>query len=114
MAPDDPVTETLLSHAQDGQAEAVQQLFARHRRRLKRMVALRMDPRLAARIDPSDVVQEALIDATRKLAGYLKKRPIAFYPWLRQIACERLIDLHRKHVRAARRSVRREEPQGIW
>src|SRR5688572_586803 len=110
MAPDDPVTENLLSQARDGQAEAVQQLFAHHRGRLKRMVTLRLDPRLAARIDPSDVVQDALIDATRKLTDYLHTRPIDFYPWLRQIAVERLIDLHRRHVRAARRSVSREEP----
>jgi RNA polymerase sigma-70 factor (ECF subfamily) len=114
MAPDDPLTEQLLARTQAGEAEALQQLFARHRKRLRKMVALRLDPRLAARVDPSDVVQDALIDASRKLAEYLSRRPIDFYPWLRQIACERLIDLHRRHVRAARRSVRREEPQGFW
>jgi RNA polymerase sigma-70 factor (ECF subfamily) len=74
------------------------------------MVAVRADPRLAARVDPSDVVQEALAEAAAKLDGYLRTRPLPIYPWLRQIAQERLIDLHRRHVQAHRRSVTREEP----
>jgi RNA polymerase sigma-70 factor (ECF subfamily) len=74
------------------------------------MVRVRMDRRLAARIDPSDVVQEALADADRKLNDYLRRRPLPFYPWLRRLALERLVRLHRRHVRARRRSVVREEP----
>ena len=58
----------------------------RYRDRLRRLVAVRLDPRLAARADASDVVQEALADAARKLDGYLRDRPIPFYPWLRQLA----------------------------
>jgi RNA polymerase sigma-70 factor (ECF subfamily) len=73
------------------------------------MVAVRADPRLAARVDPSDVVQEALAEAAAKLDRYLRERPLPFYPWLRQLAQNRLIDLHRRHVRARRRSVTREE-----
>jgi RNA polymerase sigma-70 factor (ECF subfamily) len=72
------------------------------------MVAVRIDSRLAPRLDPSDVVQEALIEAHRLLPEYLKNRPVAFYPWLKQIATNRLIDLHRRHVLAKQRSVRRE------
>jgi len=77
------------------------------------MVALRIDPRVAARIDPSDVVQDALLEASHKLPEYLGTRPVSFYPWLRQIAWERLIDLHRRHLVAERRTVRREEPLGM-
>jgi RNA polymerase sigma-70 factor (ECF subfamily) len=77
------------------------------------MVAVRADPRLAARVDPSDVVQEALAEAAAKLDAYLRTRPLPFYPWLRQIAQERLIDLHRRHVQARRRSVTREDPAGL-
>jgi RNA polymerase sigma-70 factor (ECF subfamily) len=82
----------------------------RPRPRLRQLVALRLDRRLAARVDPSDVVQETLAEADRRLAEYLRRRPLPFYPWLRQLALERLIDLHRRHVRAGRRSVLREEP----
>jgi RNA polymerase sigma-70 factor (ECF subfamily) len=105
-----PDTEELLRQAGDGDMAARQQLLARHRDRLRRMVAVRLDSRLAARVDPSDVVQEALIEADRKLADYLKERPVPFYPWLRRLAWEHLIKLHERHVRAAKRSVLREEP----
>jgi RNA polymerase sigma-70 factor (ECF subfamily) len=77
------------------------------------MVALRLDPRVAARVDPSDVVQDVLAEADRRLSAYLKDRPLPFYPWLRQFAADRLADLYRRHVRAARRSVGREEPGGL-
>jgi RNA polymerase sigma-70 factor, ECF subfamily len=110
MAPrDDPEVERLLEQAGRGEAEARQRLLARYRDRLKRMVALHFDRRLSARVDPSDVVQEALADADRRLAQYLRGRPLPFYPWLRQFAWDRLLDLRRRHLRAARRSVSREE-----
>jgi RNA polymerase sigma-70 factor (ECF subfamily) len=73
------------------------------------MVALRIDRRLAARVDPSDVVQDALADAAQNLSDYIKTRPVPFYPWLRHFAWERLLQLHRFHVHAQRRSVDREE-----
>jgi RNA polymerase sigma-70 factor (ECF subfamily) len=102
-------TERLLQRAADGDAAARDRLLERHREQLRRAVARRLDPRLAARIDPSDVVQDALADADRKLAGYLRDRPLPFYPWLRRLALERLLELHRRHVRAHKRSVTREE-----
>ena len=74
------------------------------------MIAVRMDRRLAARVDPSDVVQEALMDAAQKLAEYVQRRPLPFYPWLRQLAWERLLKCHRDHIRAQKRSVGHEEP----
>jgi RNA polymerase sigma-70 factor (ECF subfamily) len=73
------------------------------------MVAAQLDDRLAARFDPSDVVQEALAEASRRLDDYLTRRPVAFYPWLRGLAVDRLTDLKRRHL-ADKRSVRREEP----
>jgi RNA polymerase sigma-70 factor (ECF subfamily) len=105
-----PDTEELLRRAEQGDTQARQAVLVRHRQRLKQMVALHLDRRLAARIDPSDVVQEALLDATRGLDDYLRQRPLPFYPWLRQLAWERLIELHRRHLHAQRRSVKREEP----
>jgi RNA polymerase sigma-70 factor (ECF subfamily) len=100
-------TDALLDRAARGDDHARHQLLDRHRRRLRRMVALRLDRRLTARIDPSDVVQEALADAGRKLDGYLRVRPLPFYPWLRQLAWERLVKLHRRHT-ADKRDVARE------
>jgi RNA polymerase sigma-70 factor (ECF subfamily) len=110
MATTNPDTDQLLDRAASGDGRARQELLARHRKRLRRMVALRLDRRLAARVDPSDVVQEALADAARKLDGYLRDRPLPFYPWLRRLAWERLVKMHQRHVGAGRRSVTREEP----
>jgi RNA polymerase sigma-70 factor (ECF subfamily) len=110
MPVDDRTTAELLRQAQSGDAQAVQRLFTEHRERLKQMIRLRLDRRLAARIDPSDVIQETLAEAVRRLPKYLDEQPIPFYPWLRQIAWERLLKLHERHVTARRRAVGREGP----
>ena len=106
MSADD--TDALLAKIAEGDHSAVNTLLARHASRLRAMVALRIDTRLAPRLDPSDIVQEALTEAHRKLPAYLDQRPVPFYPWLRKIAWEKLVHIHRQHVYAQRRSVRRE------
>jgi len=108
-----PDTDQLLASANRGDATARGRLLERHRPRLKRMVAVRLDRRLTARVDPSDVVQEVLLDAAAQMDNYLRDRPIPFYPWLRRLAAGRLADAYRRHVRAKRRSVGREEPPGL-
>ena len=107
----DPSTDALLAEASQGDSAAAAMLLERHRPRLRRMVSVRLDDRVRVRVDPSDVVQETIIEATRRLPRYLDKRPIPFYPWLRQIAAERLEKTHRRHITAQKRSVRREVPQ---
>lgn len=102
-------TEVLLSRIREGDATATHALLDRHRDRLRRMVRFRMDDRMSARIDPSDVVQDALLVAHQRLSEYLDTpEAIDFYPWLRRIAWNRLLDLHRRHVIAQRRTVLRE------
>src|SRR5262249_43593854 len=83
---------------------------ARHRDRLRKIVAARLDRRLAARVDPSDIVQEVLAEADRKLERYLGERPLPFLVWLRRLAGGHLALLPRRPLRAQKRSVRREEP----
>jgi RNA polymerase sigma-70 factor (ECF subfamily) len=104
----EPDTEELLREAAAGDSHSVELLLDRHRRRLRQMVAVRMDPRLKTRLDPSDVVQDTLAEAHRQLPDFLKRRPLPFYPWLRQIAWNRLVDLHRRHIRSRRRAVGRD------
>jgi len=107
--PVEPDTSELLAAACRGDKSAASRLLARHRDQLRRMVAIRLDDRLSARIDPSDVVQETLIVAAKQLADYLRDPPLPLYPWLRQIAWNRLAALHRRHVEAGKRSVGREQ-----
>jgi RNA polymerase sigma-70 factor (ECF subfamily) len=109
----EPDTDALLDAAAHGDAPARGQLLERHRARLRRMVSVRLDRRLSARLDPSDLVQETLAEADRRLEAYLRERSLPFYSWLRQIAWNRLADARRFHLRAGRRSVGREEPAGL-
>jgi RNA polymerase sigma-70 factor (ECF subfamily) len=108
LAPDSTETRSLLRQAEDGDRQAFEQLFARHRPELRRFVELRLDPRVRARVDPSDVVQETQLEALRRLDDYLARRPMPFTVWLRKTAHERLLMVRRRHLGAARRSVRRE------
>jgi len=108
VPPAEPQIDLLLERAASGDGLAREQLLEQHRQRLKRMIALRLDRRLAARLDASDVVQEALVEAARRLDNYLRDRPIPYYPWLRRLACDRLDKAHRRHT-AGRRNVGREE-----
>lgn len=101
-------TDVLLDRAARGDAAARSQLLNKHRSRLRRMVDVRLDRRLLPRIDPSDVVQEALADAAQKLSGYLRSRPVPFYPWLRRLGWEHLVRLQKLHMNTRRRSVLRE------
>jgi RNA polymerase sigma-70 factor (ECF subfamily) len=101
--------EELLSRAGHGDAQARHELLDRHRSRLWRMVAIRLDRRVAARVDASDIVQEALIEAAGRLPDYLRDPPLPLYPWLRQIAWQHLVKCHQRHIGAQRRSVAREE-----
>jgi RNA polymerase sigma-70 factor (ECF subfamily) len=100
--------EELLSRAADGDERAVAELFDLHRRRLKQMVRLRLDRRLQGRVDPSDVLQDAFIDLTEQLPNYLSRREMPFFLWLRLMAGQRLMRVHRQHFGAAMRDVGRE------
>lgn len=109
VRPHEPDTDELLRRADADDAAATQTLLARHRSRLRRMVAVHLDRRLQGRVDPSDIVQDTLVDAARKLPRYLRERPLPFYPWLRELAWERIARERRRHLRAAGRSVARED-----
>jgi RNA polymerase sigma-70 factor (ECF subfamily) len=76
--------------------------------RLRRMVHLRIDPRLRPRFDASDVIQEAFVEAARRIHAYIENPTIPFYPWLRHLAVEKLIQLQRRHLTARKRDARRE------
>jgi RNA polymerase sigma-70 factor (ECF subfamily) len=101
-------TIELLDRAHHGDAGAFDRLFGRHREGLRRVVARRLDRSLRGRLDPSDVVQEAQMEALKRLSDYLGRRPMPFRDWLFRTAVERLFKL-RRHAMAARRDVCREQ-----
>jgi RNA polymerase sigma-70 factor (ECF subfamily) len=110
MWPDVPDTQVLLDRARQGEAAAVDDLLARHREPLRRMIDLRLDPALAGRVDASDVVQDVLLEASRRLSDYLRRPVMPFHLWLRHLARDHVIDAHRRHRKAQRRSLDREQP----
>jgi RNA polymerase sigma-70 factor (ECF subfamily) len=97
-------TARLLEQARTGDQTALNELFGRHRVRLRRMVDLRLDRRLQSRIDASDVIQEAYVDAVRRLDEYLRRPDYPLFLWLRLIVGERLLKLHRYHLGTRMRS----------
>jgi RNA polymerase sigma-70 factor (ECF subfamily) len=108
MAEDCPDTSELLQRADGGDAQALGELFARHRDRLWRMVQLRMDRRLQGRLDPSDVLQEAFLELSRCLADYLRNPGMPFFLWLRWLTGKRLQVMHRHHLGTRMRDAGRE------
>jgi RNA polymerase sigma factor (sigma-70 family) len=134
MNPSSAETRQLVLRAIGGDRLAIEELLAQFRPQLRQMVAVRMDSRLKARFDPSDVVQSVLAEAAQKMVAFQKDSrglaghhrldgraesaeqnvpvPFAadhFYPWLRQLAWDELARLHRDHIRTKKRSVSREE-----
>jgi len=97
VSPDSSETTRLLEQVRDGDRDAFEKLFARHRPYLRQVVSLRLDPKLRARVDASDVVQETHLEAVRRLPDYLKRRPMPFRLWLRKTAYERLLMIERHH-----------------
>jgi RNA polymerase sigma-70 factor (ECF subfamily) len=106
--PDSEETRQLLEQARNSRPEAVELLLDRHRAALRRMVQLRLDRALQGRVDASDVIQDVLLEASRRLAEYLRDAKLPFHLWLRQLAKDRIVDMHRRHRSAQRRSVDRE------
>jgi RNA polymerase sigma-70 factor (ECF subfamily) len=110
MWPKSNETQELLAEARGGDVAAVNRLLERHREALRRMIDLRMDHLVQRRVDASDIVQDVLLEAHRRLDDYLANPAMPFHLWLRHMAKDRLIDAHRRHRVAARRSVDREQP----
>lgn len=109
MWPEQEPTKVLLAKAGDGDADAVNQLMDRHRDAVRKLIRMRLDQRIQRRVDVSDVLQDVLIEANRRLQDYLKNPAMSFHLWLRQIAKDRMIDAFRRHRGSAKRSVDREQ-----
>jgi RNA polymerase sigma-70 factor (ECF subfamily) len=101
-------TDELLDRAGAGDRQALADLFALHRERLWRMIHLRLDRRLQGRLDPDDVLQETWLVYTQRFAEYAAARPLPFFLWLRGLAGQKLVDLHRQHLGARMRDAGRE------
>ena len=109
MWPETDQTQKLLQHARDGDQDAAGQLLDRHREALRRMIGMRLDRQIQQRVDASDIVQDVLVEANRRLSAYLENPVMPFHLWLRHMAKDRIIDAHRRHRVSAKRTVDREQ-----
>ena len=98
----------LLQQASRGDDELFSELLEKHRQRLQKIIAVRIDNRLRGRIDPSDVVQEAYLEASQRLDGYLVDRKLPFFLWLRFITLQKLALTHRQHLGTQARDASRD------
>jgi RNA polymerase sigma-70 factor (ECF subfamily) len=105
---DSSETVELLNRARAGDRTALDAMFTRHHERLRLMVAIRLDRRLQARVDPVDVVQEAYIDVLRRLDEYLGDPKLPLFLWLRLVVGDRLMKVHRQHLGSQKRAAGRE------
>jgi RNA polymerase sigma-70 factor (ECF subfamily) len=105
---DDSDQLRLLESAAGGSQAALGELLDQYRQRLRNMIRLRMDRRIRPRVDPSDVVQDTFVEASRRLGDYLNDPSVTFFVWLRYLAGQRLSMLHRHHLGIQRRDARRE------
>jgi RNA polymerase sigma-70 factor, ECF subfamily len=103
MKSDTDTTDELLSRAIAGNQQALAELFAHYRERLRRMIHLRLDRRLQGRLDPDDVLQETFLVLAKRFAEYGHDPAMPFFLWLRQLTGQKLIDLHRQHLGAQMR-----------
>jgi RNA polymerase sigma-70 factor (ECF subfamily) len=108
MANDSSAPSGLLSQAAAGDQNAVAKLFAHYRPRLKRMVSLRLDRRLQGRVDASDVLQEAYLDLAARASEFLARPTMPFFLWLRLLTGQRLLAIHRRHLRTKMRDAGQE------
>ena len=100
--------DQLLAKAAEGHEESFAEIFEHYHARLSQMVRLRLDRRLAGRVDEQDVLQEAYLAARQKLARYLEQVEFSPFLWLRLVVGEKLIDLHRHHLGTQARDAQRE------
>ena len=105
---DDPIEADRLRRAARGDGAAWGELLDLYGERLKRMVALRLNAHLRGRVDPSDVFQEATIQALRGLPAYLDRPELPFYLWLRWLTGRTLQGIHRQHLDVMARDPKRE------
>jgi RNA polymerase sigma-70 factor (ECF subfamily) len=108
MSPPPGQVSDLVARAAAGDKDAVAEMLERYRARLRRMVALRLDPRLQGRVDASDVIQEGYIEALRRIDEFIADPSVPFYIWLRFLVGQRVQEQHRRHLGTPGRDVGRE------
>jgi len=117
MSKTQPGSETdLTARMREGNTDALATIFSNYRERLRRIIQFRIDYRIAARVSDSDVLQETYIAAAKRLPHFAKQPEMSAFLWLRLLAKQQLVDVHRQHLKAEKRDARKEiglQPQHV-
>jgi len=100
--------DVLLSQALAGSGECFGRLLHVYRNYLKLLVVSQLEQKLAARVSPSDVVQETFLEANRDFTRFRGTSSAEFCAWLRSILVHNLHRVVEQHVLTEKRDVRRE------
>jgi RNA polymerase sigma-70 factor (ECF subfamily) len=102
----DQAVEELLRDARGGDPEPLGRLLQLYRNYLTILAASQLDGRLRRRLNPSDLVQEAMLAAHRDFEKFRGCSEREFLAWLRQILINCLHHAIETHLKAKRRDVR--------
>jgi RNA polymerase sigma-70 factor (ECF subfamily) len=111
MAEQTATIEVLIQKARI-RPEALGDLLERYRPYLLLVSQQRMNPKVAVRCSPSDVVQETVTEACRDFGKFTGSAEVEFSAWLGRIHRHNLDDAARKHLLTERRAADKEEPLG--
>ena len=102
-------TQHLVALAKEGDEAAANQLCSVYGERVRRIIRLRLDPKLRPKLDSVDVVQDVLMLAFGRLNDFTYKDEGDLLRWLSRIAENRFRDIL-DNFHADRRDIRREIP----
>ncbi|MFO0879779.1 MAG: sigma-70 family RNA polymerase sigma factor [Gemmataceae bacterium] len=94
---DSDSTRNLLERIHDQETAALDELLARDRDLIRGIIALRYDAEMRARLEISDIVQEAQLQIARRMPDYLQRRPMPYHLWVRRTTLETMLQLRRHH-----------------
>jgi RNA polymerase sigma-70 factor (ECF subfamily) len=109
LTPDSDETLALLERIQQGDRQALDRLLKQFQTSLLGFIEARLDPRIRARLDAADVLQETNMEVMRRMSDYLQRRPMPFHLWIRRTAYERVLNAHRHEKQVAGRTVFKEQ-----
>src|SRR5689334_16596402 len=111
--PESLTVRDLLARARAGDRQALDRLFASCRSYVAILAQARVAGCLPAKADPSDLVQQTLLDAFRGFGRFQGETSAEWLAWLRRILEHNAADFVRHYRGTDKRQVAREVPLAL-
>ena len=99
----------IIERLKAGGEEALNEYFANNRAQLRKFVDRQIQPKLGARVDGSDIMQDAFIRATQQFEKYIRDPKISAFNWLKRVCQQALMRTFEQHIETAKRSITQEQ-----